>query len=66
MTIESHTYTVPEISCDHCKQSIESKVSPVAGVQSIDVDVTAKVVTVVGGDSHAIETAIAAAGYAIA
>ena len=66
MTTQSRTYSVPGISCDHCKGAIVGKVSPIAGVQSIEVDVTTKVVTVVGGDAQAIEAAIVDAGYAIA
>ena len=40
--------------------------SGVAAVESVDVDVDAKLVTVVGGDDAAIRTAIDDAGYDIA
>lgn len=63
---ERRTYTVPGISCDHCKRAIEDEVSPLAGVEAVEVDVESKVVTVDGGDPAAIEAAIEAAGYAIA
>jgi len=63
---ESLTYSVPGISCDHCKRAIEDKVQPLPGVSTIDIDVDAKTVTVAGGDAAQIETAITAAGYAIA
>ena len=66
MTTETRTYTVPDISCDHCRRSIESAVEPLPDVESIDVDVAAKTVTVTGGDPIATEAAIAEAGYAIA
>jgi copper chaperone CopZ len=57
------TYQVPGISCGHCKAAIESEVSLVAGVSSVDVDVEERTVTVIGGDDRAIRTAIADAGY---
>ncbi len=62
----TRTYSVPDISCDHCKRAIESEVSAVADVASVDVDVDAKQVTVVGGDDPAIRSAIDDAGYDIA
>lgn len=63
MSTDTRTYTVPDISCDHCKRAIEDHVGPVAGVEIVTVDVDAKTVTVTGGDPSAIETAIAEAGY---
>lgn len=60
------TYSVPGISCDHCKRAIEEKVSPLSGVADVQVDVDAKTVAVTGGDDGEIESAISAAGYAIA
>ncbi len=62
----TRTYAVPGVSCDHCKQSIESEVSTVDGVVAVEVDVEAKLVTVSGGDDAAIRTAIDDAGYDIA
>ena len=62
----THTYSVPGISCDHCKRAIEGEVSSVGQVESVEVDVDAKVVTVVGGDDAAIRTAIDDAGYDVA
>jgi copper chaperone len=66
MTTETRTYTVPDISCDHCKQPIESAIAPLPHVEAVDVDVATKTVTVTGGDPTATEAAIAEAGYAIA
>ncbi len=61
------TYSVPDISCEHCKQSIESEVSQVQGVASVVVDVQAKTVTVTGElDEQAIIGAIDEAGYEVA
>jgi len=61
-----HTYSVPGISCDHCKHAIESEVSTVAGVADVVVDVDAKLVTVTGGDDTAVRAAIDEAGYDVA
>ena len=63
---DTRTYTVPGISCDHCKRAIEDKVAPLTGVDTVEIDVEAKTVTVAGGDSSDIESAISAAGCAIA
>jgi copper chaperone len=38
---------VPEVHCDHCKQSIEGAVGALDGVSSVHVDVPGKVVTVI-------------------
>ena len=61
------TYTVPDISCDHCKHAIEGEVSQVQGVASVEVDVKAKTVTVSGEplDEQAILAAIDEAGYEV-
>ncbi len=68
MSIEqiTRTYSVPGISCDHCKRAIEGEVGGVAGVASVEVDVEAKAVTVVGGDDAAVRVAIDEAGYEVA
>ena len=64
---ETRTYNVPDISCDHCKQSIEKEVSQLEGVASVEVDVQAKTVTVSGElDAQAIISAIDEAGYEVA
>jgi len=39
------TLTVPDISCAHCKQSIEGVVSALPGVRSVEVDIEPKTVT---------------------
>lgn len=59
------TYTVPKIHCGHCAMSIREEVSEVAGVETVDVDVDTRVVTIHGehlsdGDLRA---AIREAGY---
>ena len=62
------TYNVPGISCDHCKQAIESEVKSVAGVKTVEVDVEAKTVRVEAEPLHgqAIIRAIDEAGYEVA
>lgn len=59
------TYTVPGMSCDHCKMAIESEVSEVPGVTYVDVDLGSKLVRVGGSDldDAAIRAAIDEAGY---
>ncbi len=58
-------YTVPSISCGHCTQTIEDRVAPVEGVESVSADVDTKLVTVVGGDTDAVAAAISGAGFEI-
>ena len=60
------TYSVPEISCGHCKATIEAAVGGLGGVNSVEVNIDAKTVTVDGGDGDAIVTAIEDAGYDVA
>lgn len=60
------TYSVPGISCDHCKTAIEGEVRMVAGVESVSVDVAGKTVTVVGeAPDEAVRAAIDEAGYEV-
>lgn len=66
MTQLTHTYSVPGISCDHCKHAIEGEVSGVPDVAGVEVDVDAKTVQVVGGADEAIRAAIQEAGYDVA
>ncbi len=66
--METQTYSVPGISCAHCRVAITGEVTNVAGVSAVDVDLDSKVVTVTGtGVEHAaIRDAIDAAGYDVA
>ncbi len=58
------TYSVPGISCGHCKMSIEGKVSGVDGVDKVEVDIGTKTVLVEGSAADAaIRAAIDEAGY---
>lgn len=65
MSADTRTYTVPDISCDHCKRAMEDHVTPLDGLDTVTVDIDNKTVTITGGDSGTIEAAIADAGYTI-
>ena len=67
-TTEQLTYTVPGMSCGHCRAAITSEVEKVPGVASVAVDLDAKRVTVAGGqlDDAAVRAAIDEAGYDVA
>ena len=62
---ETVTYSVPAIHCAHCAMSIHEEVSAVGGVEDVDVDLDAKVVTIRGLelDDDALRAAIVEAGY---
>jgi copper chaperone len=62
---EIKTYTVRAIHCGHCAAAIEEEVSGVAGVEAVDVDLDAKVVTIRGEalSDEALRAAIEEAGY---
>lgn len=62
----THTFSVPTISCEHCVSAISAEVGEVADVESVEVDIDTKTVTVLGGDQAAIIAAINEAGYDIA
>jgi len=66
MTTDTRTYSVPGMTCDHCKQSIEKGILPLNGVEGVQIDLDSKQVTVTGGDDTAIVAAIDSAGYAVA
>jgi copper chaperone len=62
---ETMTYSVPKIHCAHCAESIKEEVSEVAGVETVDVDIDSKVVTISGQAlaDDTLRTAIREAGY---
>ena len=60
------SFSVPDVSCGHCKAAIEGAVSRVPGVRAVVVDLERKRVTVSGdAPDDAIRAAIDAAGYAV-
>jgi copper chaperone CopZ len=63
----TRTYSVPGISCGHCKNAIEGELTPLEGVDSAVVDIDAKIVTVVGEITEAdVRAAVDEAGYEVA
>jgi copper chaperone len=68
MTTE--TLSVPDISCGHCKTSIEGAVSEIDGVDKVEVDIDARTVDVAFDDNtvarDAIVGAIEGQGYEVA
>ena len=60
----NRVFNVPDISCDHCKRSIEEALSAVPEVDSIVITVERREVEVAGAASDdAIIAAIGLAGY---
>jgi copper chaperone len=59
------TYRVPGMHCGHCESAVEREVSQVDGVESVDVDLETKLVTVRGESlsDEALRAAIDEAGY---
>ena len=66
MSTDRRAYSVPGVSCEHCVTAITDHVLPLLGVESVDVDIEAKTVFVIGGDDGAIVAAIDDAGYDVA
>jgi copper chaperone CopZ len=63
----TRTYSVPGISCGHCKTAIEGELAPLDGVESALVDIDAKTVTVIGDIAEAdVRSAVDEAGYEVA
>jgi len=63
----TRTYSVPGVSCGHCKNAIEGELAPLEGVDSAVVDIDAKTVTVVGEITEAdVRAAVDEAGYEVA
>ena len=64
------TLSVPDISCGHCKASIEGAVSPLAGVEAAEVTIDERTVDVTyDGDAIALDAiidAIEEQGYDVA
>jgi copper chaperone CopZ len=44
--MQTVTYSVPNISCNHCTHTIQMEVSELEGVKSVQADVNSKMVTV--------------------
>jgi copper chaperone len=63
--MQTTRFSVDGMSCRHCKVAITDEVSRVSGVDSVDVDLDAKLVRVRGADVDAgdVVGAIDEAGY---
>jgi copper chaperone len=59
------TYSVPDMSCDHYRHALRSELLEVGGVESVEVDLGSKLVTVRGSnlDDAALRAAVEKAGY---
>lgn len=62
---ETMTYTVPGMTCDHCRRAVSAEVGSVGGVSGVEVDLDTKLVTVTGEglDDRQLRAAIEEAGY---
>ena len=54
----SKTYSVPDVSCGHCKMAIEKAVGALEGVSSVDVSVEGKTVDIDFDEGRVEETSI--------
>jgi copper chaperone CopZ len=66
--METRVYTVPGMHCRHCQEAVTEELEGVPGVESVQVDLDSKVVTVTGDalDDGALRAAIGEAGYEVA
>jgi copper chaperone len=63
------TYAVDGMTCQHCANAVTEKLSAIAGVRRVDVDVPSGRVTVASDAPiavHAVRDAITEAGYRLA
>ena len=62
---QTMTYTVPDMTCGHCKEAVTGELIRLAGIESVDVDLETKLVVVQGDglDDAEIRAAIDEAGY---
>jgi len=62
---ETMVYRVPGMHCGHCKAAVAEELETVDLVQSVEVDLELKTVTVTGAqlDDSTLRAAIAEAGY---
>jgi copper chaperone CopZ len=62
---ETVAYRVPGMHCSHCEAAVREELADVEGVETVDVDLESKVVTVHGRglSDESLRAAIEAAGY---
>jgi copper chaperone CopZ len=65
---ETVTYSVPGMTCGHCKAAVAEELTGVAGVEVVAVDLNTKLVEITGHDLYdaALRAAIDEAGYEVA
>lgn len=65
---ETVTYSVPGMTCGHCKAAVTGELSGVAGVEAVSVDLDTKLVEITGHDldDATLRAAIDEAGYEVA
>ena len=65
---ETVTYSVPGMTCDHCKAAVTEELTGVAGVEAVTVDLDTKLVEITGRDldDATLRAAIDEAGYEVA
>lgn len=65
VTHQTFAYNVPGMTCDHCTKAVSAELTSVAGVETVDVDLGSKLVTVSGRglDDATLRAAIQEAGY---
>ncbi len=66
--IGSTTFTVPGMTCGHCRRAVTEEISAVDGVESVTVDLASGTVTVTADrpvDRADIAAAVDEAGYAL-
>lgn len=66
--MQTTSYSVPGISCGHCRTAITGEVTKIDGVRTVAVDLEQKVVTVTGDgvEDASVRDAIDEAGYDVA
>ncbi|CAN5398090.1 hypothetical protein BH23ACT3_BH23ACT3_15760 [soil metagenome] len=65
MTTDVLTLTFPDMTCDHCVEAVTASVKPLAGVDTVEIDLDTKLVVVRGTDvdRDAVVAAIDDAGF---
>jgi copper chaperone len=63
--MDTKTFSVPGMHCDHCRAAVSRELAAVSGVERVGVDLETKLVTVRGEalDDGALIAAIDEAGY---
>ena len=54
--------SVPDMSCGHCKASVEAALAPIAGMSPVSVDLSTRQITVAGNAAAAL-AALDAIGF---